>query len=157
PITADVFVFASLLLFRKTGKTLVWAAFFFLNPLAIFSSSVTGHYDSAVMFLVVVGCIWFFEGRTIRAGFIFFVSSLLQFLGLIPYFLIIIRSSVEKRYRLSLGLASIGLLTFAYGPQREVSYRIILSVLGLTNSPQFSAGSYTLIGSLGLTSYVTEA
>src|SRR5262249_49345422 len=49
------------------------------------------------------------------------------------------------------------LLTFAYGPQREVSYRIILSVLGLTNSPQFSAGSYTLIGSLGLTSYVTEA
>ena len=156
PITADVLVYMALLLFKKGGKSLVWATFFFLNPLVIFASAITGHYDSALLFLVLIGSIWLSSGKTIRAGAAFVASSLLQLLGFVPYLLTITKMGLDRGYRLSLILVSVGLLTLVYPPQRELSFRILLSILGVTNSSQFSAGEYTLLGSFGLTELVSK-
>ncbi len=156
PITADVLVFMALLFFKKSGKSLVWATFFFLNPLVIFASAVTGHYDSAIIFLVLIGSTWLSSGKPIKAGAAFVASSLLQLLGFVPYLLTIIKTGLDRGYRLSLILISVGLLTLVYPPQRELSFRILLSILGVTNSSQFSAGEYTLLGSFGLTEPVSK-
>ncbi len=151
PITADVLVFIWLLLFKKRGKNLVWATFFFLNPLAIFTSSITGHYDSALLLLLLIGGVWLSDEKTIRAGVALMAASLLQLIGFVPYVLTILKTGIDKRYRLSFMVVSVGLLTLVYPPQRELSLRVLFSILGLTNSSQFSAGEYTLLGSLGLT------
>lgn len=156
PISMDILMFSVLLLFKRTGKSLVWASFYFLNPLAIFTSSIIGHYDSAAMVLIIAGNIWLLNQKPLRAGIAFVLSGLLQLLGFISYILVLLNVILAKRYRLLLILAAFGLLALAYMPQWVLSYKLLLAISGLTTSTQFSAGHYTLLGSFGFSEFLSR-
>ncbi len=53
PIAMDALIFFLLFRFRRNGPAFVWATFYFLNPLAIFISSVWGQYEAASIAFVV--------------------------------------------------------------------------------------------------------
>lgn len=76
--------------------------------------------------------------------------------GLVPYVLLSLKVTGTKQYKLSLALAGLGLLSLAYPPQRELSYRLFMGISGLTSSSQFSPGEpFTLLGSLSFSAYLS--
>ncbi len=156
PIAVDVFLFATLLKFNRSGKTFVWASFYLLNPLAIFVSSVRGHYDAATMSFIAMGVYWLTTQRQLRAGFAFFFAGMIQLLGFIPYSLLLIKSSWGKQFKLVFGLMLLIPLSLIYVPQANALYRLVLGISGLT-STQFSlAGKYSLVGIFAPSALVSQ-
>jgi len=157
PIIADSFLFMMLLRFKSGGKPFVWASFFFLNPLTIFDSSVRGHYDSATLALVILGVYWLKDQRIMRAGSAFVASGMLELLGLVPYVFLILKLCWTRQYKLALGVVSMASLLLVYPPQRDLLYRLTLSISGIISNPQFSPlGHYALLGTFDSLAFISN-
>jgi len=150
PILMDALIFLILIRFKQSSKSVVWASFYFLNPLVIFGSSVYGHYDSATMGLIITGIYWVSNQKIARAGLALASAGLLELLGLVSLVFLLLKTGLAKQYKQSLTLLGLALLSFAYPPQRDLTYRLILGISGVQSGSQFSSGNYTLLGSFGL-------
>lgn len=150
PMIGDVFLFVLLLRFSPGGKMFVWASFYFLNPLAILTSSVRGHYDTATMALIVAGVFFMKNQKIARGSVSFLAAGMVQLLGFIPFTLSLLQLFWTRRYKLGLGLASAAAsVVLSYPPQRDLMYRLVLAISGLTASQQFTPlGRFTLLGSI---------
>lgn len=149
PIVADVVVFSILLRIKPGGKMLVWASIYFLNPMIIFASSVRGHYDAAALAMIVAGGYWTFRQKTVQAALAFTLSAILQVIGIIPFFLLLMKTNLMRQYKILLLPFGTVLPILVYPPERDLFVQLFMGFSGITKS-QFSAGNYTLLGSLGL-------
>jgi hypothetical protein len=156
PFAADAIVFAVLLKIRRGGRGLVWAAFYLLNPLAIYISSVWGQYDGASVALIALGVFWLIRGRVGRAGITFVLSGMIQLLGFVPYSLTLLRSAIEKKYYTLLGLVGTLLLVLIYWPETLLLYLLVLAASGATKSLSLAGpGLYSLVGNPSSLSFVS--
>jgi len=146
PILMDVLTFFLLLRFRKSGAGFVWATFYFLNPLAIFVSSVWAQYAAATMAFTVWGVYWMSREKYARAALAFVVSGMIELVGFLPYVLLLTRTARMKLYKalLMCGLAIIPV--FFYPPEAILIFRISLSLAGFISGQFSNPGSYTLLG-----------
>jgi len=157
PILSDTAVFLFLLRLKSDAKSFVWSAFYFLNPLSIFISSVWGQYEAATIALVVLGVYGLSRNRRASAGISFVVSGLLQLFGFIPYALLLLSTAWAKKWRTSAVLVGILALVFAYPPETSLLFRLFSSFLGVTQGLAYgSPGGYTLIGSFKSLSFLSS-
>ena len=157
PILSDTAVFLFLLRLKSDAKSFVWSAFYFLNPLSIFISSVWGQYEAATIALVVLGVYGLSRNRRASAGISFVVSGLLQLFGFIPYALLLLSTAWAKKWRTSAVLVGTLALVFAYPPETSLLFRLFSSFLGVTQGLAYgSPGKYTLIGSFNSLSFLSS-
>jgi hypothetical protein len=155
PLASDALVFLTLIRLRAGGKGLVWGTFYFLNPLAIYISAVWGQYDGASVALIGLGVFLLARGKTGRAGVVFVLSGMLQFLGFIPYAFTLLRTAIERKYYSLIGLLGALILVLVYWPEALLLYLLVLAASGLTKTLTLSGpGVYTLMGSLPSLSFV---
>jgi len=146
PILMDALTFLVLFRFRANGASFVWATFYFLNPLAIFISSVWGQYEAATMAFIVLGIYWMSLRKNGHAALAFVISGMVELLGFIPYVLLLLKTARMKLYRNLLIITLAALPVALYPPETDLIFRLMLSLTGLVNG-QFSApGAFTLIG-----------
>ncbi|SRR6266566_1407355 len=151
PILSDMVAFLFLLRFKNDGKTFVWSAFYFLNPLAIFISAVWGQYEAATVALVVLGTYYLRDNSRTKAAVSFVLSGLLELFGFIPYALLLFAMAWSKKWRSACLLLVPLALAFAYPPETSLIYRLLLAFSSLAPTTTFgSPGKYTLIGSFNL-------
>jgi len=148
PIAMDSLIFLTLLKFSNSGKAFVWAAFYFLNPLSIFVSSVWGEYEAGTVAFIVLGTYWVTRDKVARAGLAFMASGMLQLLGLIPYVILLLKTGRLGRFRSLLAVALTPLLLLPYPPQADLMFRISLGLSGLVRGQFSTAGVYSLLGNI---------
>src|SRR5439155_27169230 len=93
---------------------------------------------------------WVSNQKLLKAGVALASAGLLELLGLVSLVFLLLKTSFSKQYKLSLALTGLSLLSFAYPPQRDLTYRLLLGISGLESGSQFSSGGYTLLGAFGL-------
>jgi hypothetical protein len=148
PTIMDVSTYFLLLRFGRTGSTFVWATFYFLNPMAIFASSVWGQYEAATAAFIVWGFYWMSRQENAIAAFAFIISGVVELFGFLPYLLLLLRTARMKLYR-TLSIAVLAALPVALFPSEAVSiFRLLLGLVGLNvNSGLSQPGRFTLLGS----------
>ena len=146
PILMDVLTFFLLLRFRKNGAGFVWATFYFLNPLAIFVSSVWAQYAAATMAFTVWGIYWVSREKYGRAAVAFVVSGMIELVGFLPYLLLLTRTARMRLYKALLICALAILPVIFYPPEALLIFRISLSLAGFIGGQFSNPGSYTLLG-----------
>lgn len=156
PFAADMLVFFVLLQVRRGGKSLVWAAFYLLNPLAIYISAVWGQYDVASVALIALGVLWVIQGKVGRAGVTFVLSGMMQLMGFIPYALTLVQTALEKKYYSIPVLAGAATLILVYRPETLLLYLLVLAASGATKSLSVSgAGAFSLAGSFPSLAFIS--
>ena len=158
PVVMDVTTFFLLLRFRKNGATFVWATFYFLNPLAIFVSSVWGQYEAATATLTVWGIYWMSRQKYAIAALAFIVSGMVELLGFLPYILLVSRTARMKLYG-TLFVLILAALPVAFYPSEAVSiFRIFLGFAGfnVTNSELSQPGRFSLFGNFSQFSFISQ-
>jgi hypothetical protein len=147
PILMDALTFFLLLRLRPGGRPFVWATFYFLNPLAIFVSSVWGQYEAATMALILWGAHWLWHEKPARAALAFVSSGMIQLLGFLPYVLLLARTARAKSYKTLLKVSLIPLIILVYLPEADLIFRLFLTLAGYTRGQFSQPGSYSLLGS----------
>jgi len=156
PIIMDALTFFLLFRFRRNGPAFVWATFYFLNPLAIFISSVWGQYEAASMALVVWGIYWMSRDRVTHAALAFVASGMIELIGFFPYVLLLLRTARLKLYR-TLLFATLGVLPLAlYHSEVDLIFRVLLGIIGLTGSQFSGPGVYNLLGTFNQLSVIMQ-
>jgi hypothetical protein len=157
PIVMDVTTFSLLLRFGKTGSTFVWATFYFLNPMAIFVSSVWGQYETATAAFIVWGFYWMSRQKNAIAALAFIISGMVELFGFVPYILLLLRTARMKLYR-TLSIAILAALPLAFFPLEAVSiFRLLLGFVGFSvNSGLSQPGRFTLLGNFPQLSVVSH-
>ncbi len=156
PILADILTFFLLLRFRAGGRTFVWATFYLLNPLAIFTSSIWGQYEAATMAFIVWGIYCTSHGRFLRAAIAFVVSGMIQLLGFLPYALLLLIITRAKRYPMMFGSSLVSIIALVYFPQADLTFRLLLSLTGFIKGQYTRPGSYSLFGNLAEVSTLSQ-
>jgi hypothetical protein len=158
PILTDTMIFLLLPRFKNDAKSFVWATFYFLNPLAIFVSSVWGQYDAATIGLTLLGMYWLTRRKTVKVGFFLVFSGLIELFGFIPYLFLLLKTGLEKRLAATVGLLATLMLVLVYPGEVSLIFRLILAFLGVTKTITYSSpGTYSIFGSsslLGLVSVI---
>jgi hypothetical protein len=156
PMIMDAGTFFLLLRFRNNGATFVWATFYFLNPMAIFISSVWGQYQAASMAFIVLGVYWMSRKRDARAALAFAISGMIELVGFVPYALLLFRVVRTRLYK-SLLITILGLLpVFVYPLESLVIFRLFLGLTGIISSQLSTPGPYSLIGSFPQLSIIAQ-
>lgn len=158
PIFMDLTTFLLFLRFRRDGTGFVWAAFYFLNPLSIFVSSVWGQYESATMTLIVWGVYWMSRKRNGIAALAFVVSGMIELFGFLPYILLFFRTIRLRLFR-TLAVAVVTILpAVVYYPEASSIFRLILGFAGFNvmNSGLSQPGRYSLFGTFPQLSFVSQ-
>ncbi len=156
PMLMDTFTFFLFLRLRTGGRPFVWAAFYFLNPLTIFVSSVWGQYEAATMAFIVWGAYWASRERLARAAFAFVISGMIELLGFLPYVLLLARTASARRYGTLLGLTLTPLIILVYPPEADLIFRLFLSLAGYISGQYSQPGSYSLLGSFPQLAIVSQ-
>jgi hypothetical protein len=156
PMVMDAATFFLLLRFRNNGATFVWATFYFLNPMAIFVSSVWGQYQAASMALIVGGVYWMSRKRDTRAAFAFVISGMIELIGFLPYALLLLRVAQTRLYKTLLVSILALLPVFVYPLESLVIFRLFLGLTGVTSSQLSTPGRYNLIGSFPQLSIIAQ-
>ena len=147
PIVMDSLIFFLLFRFRRNGPAFVWATFYFLNPLAIFISSVWGQYEAASVAFVVWGIYWLSRQKVSLAALAFVISGMIELIGFFPYVLLQLRTARMKRYK-PLLFATVALLPLVlYRSEADLIFRLLLGLAGFTGSQFSGPGIYNLLGS----------
>jgi hypothetical protein len=158
PILTDTMIFLLLPRFKNDAKSFVWATFYFLNPLAIFVSSVWGQYDAATIGLTLLGMYWLTRRKTVKAGFFLVFSGAIELFGFIPYLFLLLKTGLEKRLTATVGILATLMLVLVYPGEVSLIFRLFLAFLGVTRTITYSSpGTYTIFGSssfLGLVSVI---
>ncbi len=158
PMVMDVTTFFLLLRFRKDGATFVWATFYFLNPLAIFVSSVWGQYEAATAAFIVWGVYWMSRQKNAVAALAFVVSGMVELFGFLPYVILLLRTARMRLYR-TLAIAILAALPVVfYPPEAILIFRLFLGFAGfnIANSALSQAGRFTLIGNFSQLSVISQ-
>jgi len=157
PMVMDVTMFF-LLRFRKDGATFVWATFYFLNPLAIFASSVWGQYEAATVTFIVWGVYWMSRQKHSFAAFAFIVSGMVELLGFLPYVLSLLRSVRMRLYK-TLPVAILAALSTAfYLPEATQILQLLLGFAGfnIINNALSEPGRFSLFGNFSQLSIISQ-
>jgi hypothetical protein len=156
PIAMDALIFFLLFRFRRNGPAFVWATFYFLNPLAIFISSVWGQYEAASIAFVVWGIHWMSRQRVTPAALAFVASGMIELIGFFPYVLLLLRTARMKLYK-TLLFATLGVLPVVlYHSEADLIFRILLGLIGLTSGQFSGPGIYNLLGSFPQLSVIMQ-
>jgi hypothetical protein len=156
PILMDALTFLVLFRFKANGTSFVWATFYFLNPLAIFISSVWGQYEAATMAFIVLGIYWMSLRKNAHAALAFVISGMVELLGFIPYVLLLLRTVRMKLYRTALIIVIATLTIAVYPPEADLIFRLILGISGFAGSGYSQPGSFTIFGNFTQLSIITE-
>jgi len=146
PLLMDVLTFFILLRFRTDGTPFVWATFYFLNPLAIFISSVWGQYEAAPMAFIVLGVYLMTRQKNASAALSFVVSGMVELLGFFPYLLLLVRNGRMRLHKTLLITSLAALPVVLYPPETDLILRLLLSLTGFINGQFSGPGAFTLIG-----------
>jgi hypothetical protein len=155
PIIMDVLIYLLLFRFRKDGAGFVWASFYLLNPLAIFTSSVWGQYDAATMAFTVWGIYWMSRQKYSRAALSFVVSGMIELVGFLPYVILLMRTARTRLYKTLAVIALAIVPVFAYPPEADLIFRISLSLVGFIHG-QFVPGRFTIFGNFAQLSIIAQ-
>ena len=156
PIAMDAFTFFLLLRFRRNGQAFVWATFYFLNPLAIFISSVWGQYEAASGAFTLWGIYWMTRQKTTRSALLFVASGMVELIGFLLYTLLVLRTARLKLYK-SLPLVALAALPVAiYVPETNLIFRLFLGLVGLSSSQFSGPGLYNIFGDFPQLSFVEQ-
>ena len=156
PIAMDALIFFLLFRFRRNGPAFVWATFYFLNPLAIFISSVWGQYEAASIAFVVLGIYWMSHQRVTHAALAFVASGMIELIGFFPYVLLLLRTVRMKLYK-ALLFATLAVLPIVlYHSEADLIFRTLIGLIGLTRSQFSGPGIYNLLGSFPQLSVVMQ-
>jgi hypothetical protein len=147
PMLMDALIFLVLFRFRTNGASFVWATFYFLNPLAIFTSSVWGQYEAATLGFLAFGIYRLSLQKDGSAALAFIVSGMIELLGFLPYLILLLRTARMKIYK-TLILTTLAALPIAlYPPEADLIFRILLSLTGFLGGQFSRPGPYSLFGS----------
>jgi hypothetical protein len=158
PIVMDVTTFFILLRFRKDGATFVWATFYFLNPLAMFVSSVWGQYEAATATFAVWGIYWISRKKYSTAALALIISGMIELFGFLPYLLLLLRTARLRLYR-TLPIVALAALPVAFYPTEAVYiFRLFLAFVGfnVNNSGLSQPGRYSLLGNFSQLSIISQ-
>ena len=156
PIIIDVLMYFLLFRFRPDGVGFVWAAFYYLNPLAIFTSSVWGQYDAATTAFIAGGVYLMSRQRYAHAALAFVVSGMVELVGFLPYTLLLLRTGRARLYKTLVTIVLALIPVFVYPPETDLLLRVFLSSVGFLHGQFSQAGSYTLLGSFPQLSIITQ-
>jgi len=157
PMSGDVLTFIALLHFKPSARSFVFSAFYFLNPLVIFMSSVWGQYASVTMALIVIGTYFLNAKKIGRAGAAFVAAGAIELLGFIPYILVLVATARAKKITTLVGLACLILPILAYSSEANQIFRLVLSITGANGTlPLGRTNQYTLLGSFTELSFVSS-
>jgi len=156
PIIIDILMYFLLFRFRPDGVGFVWATFYYLNPLAIFTSSVWGQYDAATMAFIAGGVYFMSRQRYARAALAFVVSGMVELVGFLPYIVLLLRVGRARLYKTLATIALAVVPVFVYPPETDLLVRVFLSSAGFLHGQFSQAGSYTLLGSFPQLSIITQ-
>jgi len=138
------------------GASFVWATFYFLNPLAIFISSVWGMYEAATMAFMLWGFYWMMRQKSAGAALAFVVSGMIELLGFFPYVLLLLRTARMRLLKTMLIIILAALPIVLYPPETDLLLRILLSLTGFINGQYSAPGSFTLLGNLPQLSIISR-
>jgi len=155
PILMDSLTFFVLFRYRTNGASFVWATFYFLNPLAIFISSVWGQYEAATVGFVVLGVYWMSRQKA-SAALAFVISGMIGLLGFFPYLLFLLRTVRMKLYKTLVITTLAALPIVLYPPETDQIIRIVLGLTGFLSGQFSRPGPYTLFGSLPQLSIISQ-
>ncbi|MGI0091192.1 MAG: hypothetical protein ACREBS_05740 [Nitrososphaerales archaeon] len=161
PIAADLFVCYLILRFDSGARGKVLALFYFLNPLAIYISSVWGQYEAGTISFVILGFLFMSrEDVGIRQEFkvtlAFAISALTEIVGLITFVFLLAKALVSRQIVRALILASPLALLLVYPPEWHVIYLIFSGSIGQSSALLFSNPHtpYTIFSNFsGVSSY----
>ncbi len=158
PIVMDVTTFFLLLRFRRNGATFVWGTFYFLNPLAIFVSSVWGQYEAATATFIVWGVYWMSRQRNAIAAVSFVASGMLELLGFFPYVLLLLRTARLRFYKTLAIVLLVFLPVVAYPPETVSIFRLLIGFAGFSvnNSGLSQPGRFTLLANFSQLSAISQ-
>ncbi len=157
PMLMDALIFFLLFRFRMSGASFVWATFYFLNPLAIFISSVWGMYEAATMAFMLWGFYWMMRQKSAGAALAFVVSGMIELLGFFPYVLLLLRTARMRLLKTMLIIILAALPIVLYPPETDLLLRILLSLTGFINGQYSAPGSFTLLGNLPQLSIISRS
>jgi hypothetical protein len=156
PIAMDALTFFLLLHFRRNGQAFVWATFYFLNPLAIFISSVWGQYEAASGAFTLWGIYWMTRQKTTRSALLFVASGMVELIGFLPYTLLVLRTGRLKLYKTLPFIALAALPVAIYLPETNLIFRLLLGLVGLSSSQFAGPGLYNIFGDFPQLSVVEQ-
>jgi len=158
PIVMDVTTFFLLLRFRKDGATFVWATFYFLNPLAIFASSVWGQYEAATSTFILWGVYWMSRQKYSIAALAFIVSGMVELFGFFAYILLLLRTARMRLFKTLTIALLVALPVSFYPPEAVLIFRLFLAFAGfnVNNSGLSEPGRFTLLGNFSQLSVISQ-
>ncbi len=158
PIVMDLTTFFLLLRFRKDGATFVWATFYFLNPLAIFVSSVWGQYEAATATFILWGVYWMSRQKYSIAALAFVVSGMVELFGFLAYILLLLKSARMRLIKTLIIALLVALPLAFYPPEAVLIFRLFLAFAGfnINNSGLSEPGRFTLLGNFSQLSIISQ-
>ncbi len=158
PIFMDVITFLLLFRFKNSGPTFVWATFYFLNPWAIFVSSVWGQYETATTAFILLGLYWLSRKRNVTAAFAFIVSGMVELFGFLPYLLLLLRTTRMRLYK-AIPFMILSAIPVVVYPQETLSiFQYFLGFVGLNvnNNGLSQPGRFTLVANFSQLSVISQ-
>jgi hypothetical protein len=156
PMAMDALTFFLLFRFRRNGQAFVWATFYFLNPLAIFVSSVWGQYEAASGAFILWGVYWMTRQKNTRSALLFVMSGMVELIGFLPYTLLMLRTARLKLYKTLPFIALAALPVAIYPPETNLIFRLLLGLIGFSSSQFAGPGLYNVFGSFPQLSFVHQ-